>query len=706
MCLARGKAMSAKGRAKTAQLKPRELWRLCEEAFERSGLPLATFEVSATLSVAQIYSKRHSVGGSDPCALYDELIGLHPVLKEVDVDSDWFVEVFEEEEVDFLRSHLLGPADLSIFLGLLHQWCLAVEEQPTATTPRKKKGAYYTPKRIVSAMLDSVWPEIIDTDSTPQHGHLTLCDPACGSGQFLVMFLEEYSKKSGTHPALIAGNLYGVDLDAVAVWLCRISLYLSVKTSGEEISSEDLENQIRVGNSLLGAVWEAPSKQFSSRLIKELGCTVKRPGRLELGGGYAGESRVPQELQADGWFATCLMLADADEQKHWVTAAKLEAWGKEGVPDETRERWTSVAKRHNVFHWMTSFPEIAARGGFDLIIGNPPYVNSIELEMKTGRLDAIYQDEDRSLRGSADLAYQFLRRGLSLVREGGGVYFLLPRPVYAALSLREFWQTSRPEVWLKRAILFDNHRIFEGASIFVSAAYWKRYVGSQGGVLSVTRYDKNDGLLWHRTINNTCRDWWRAISGCIDGGIFWVESDCPRIEEQFEVAASMTTGEFYDCRAYLHDSSESSNGIPMITSGAIDPGDLKWGRLKSRILGEDYLTPRLRRAAFDENSPLRRRRERAKRPKILVAGLAARIEAVLIKEPAQGAVSTFTITHPSDDVVELEKLSELLNSHWVSSLLHQTLGANALGGGNITVSKEFIMNLPLKAPLWSDLSAS
>ena len=71
-----------------------------------------------------------------------------------------------------------------------------------------------------------------------------------------------------------------------------------------------------------------------------------------------------------------------------------------------------------------------------------------------------------------------------------------------------------------------------------------------------------------------------------------------------------------------------------------------------------------------------------------------------MRHPAQGAVSTLMVLHPHDDIAALEALEEFLNAPWVSRYLKQSLGANALGGGNITVSKQFIMGLPLDEPNW------
>ena len=118
-------------------------------------------------------------------------------------------------------------------------------------------------------------------------------------------------------------------------------------------------------------------------------------------------------LFSDAWYATCLGLSNPEFEPHLLTLDRLNIWSDTGVPNETVAFWEETVKANQVFHWFDAFPEIAKAGGFDLILGNPPYVNSIELELKDERFDAILSDEDRSLRGSADLAYRFLKRSVA-----------------------------------------------------------------------------------------------------------------------------------------------------------------------------------------------------------------------------------------------------------------------------------------------------
>ncbi len=99
------------------------------------------------------------------------------------------------------------------------------------------------------------------------------------------------------------------------------------------------------------------------------------------------------------------------------------------------------------------------------------------------------------------------------------------------------------------------------------------------------------------------------------------------------------------------------------------------------------------------------RLEKIRRPKILVAGLSNRVEAIIDRDGnLVGAVSTFTILHPQDNLDVLTHLCHYLNEPFASHRLQAELGANAMSGGRITLSKLFLAKLPydiksLRTPL-------
>ena len=137
---------------------------------------------------------------------------------------------------------------------------------------RKTTGSYYTPKSLVQALLDSALDPVLDeagAKDNPEQAILALkvCDPACGSGHFLIAAAhrmakrlafvrtgdEEPSPEAIQHALrdVISHCIYGVDINPMAVELCKVSLWMEALEPGRPLSF--LEHRIQCGNSLLGA---------------------------------------------------------------------------------------------------------------------------------------------------------------------------------------------------------------------------------------------------------------------------------------------------------------------------------------------------------------------------------------------------------------------------------------------------------------------
>ncbi len=139
---------------------------------------------------------------------------------------------------------------------------------------RKESGSYYTPTSLVECLLDSALDPLLDQATA--HGtaeekvaallDLTVCDPACGSGHFLVaaarrmakrIAAEETGESEPPEPEIrkalrrVVGRcIYGVDVNPMAAELAKVSLWLEALEPGKPLSY--LDQNIRVGNSLLG----------------------------------------------------------------------------------------------------------------------------------------------------------------------------------------------------------------------------------------------------------------------------------------------------------------------------------------------------------------------------------------------------------------------------------------------------------------------
>jgi hypothetical protein len=145
------------------------------------------------------------------------------------------------------------------------------ELKVAAGSERKKTGSYYTPTSLISCLLDSALDPVLDEAAKhpePEAAILKLkvVDPACGSGHFLIAAAHRIAKRlaavrtgeeepppEAQRKALrdvIGHCIYGVDLNAMAVELCKVSLWMEALEPGKPLSF--LEHRIQCGNSLLG----------------------------------------------------------------------------------------------------------------------------------------------------------------------------------------------------------------------------------------------------------------------------------------------------------------------------------------------------------------------------------------------------------------------------------------------------------------------
>ena len=150
-----------------------------------------------------------------------------------------------------------------------------------AGNTRKRTGTFYTPDSLVQCLLDSALDPVVEAAVRGKTGadaerailDLKVCDPAVGSGHFLVGAAHRLARHLARVRAHAAGEsepspllyqhalrdvigrcLYGVDMNPMAAELCRVSLWLEALEPGKPLSF--LDHHIRVGNSLLGTTPE------------------------------------------------------------------------------------------------------------------------------------------------------------------------------------------------------------------------------------------------------------------------------------------------------------------------------------------------------------------------------------------------------------------------------------------------------------------
>lgn len=374
--------------------------------------------------------------------------------------------------------------DLSVrHLGTIFEQLLAFEPEEKADGDlgliaaggRKQTGAYFTPEHIVDEIVERTLEPIYEERSKAVadaglSGRKTLealldvhvLDPAMGSGHFLVGVAAYLARRIANDPSydgdlslgelqgLVAERcLYGVDVNPMAVEVARLALWLT--TVRDDRPLRFLGN-LRAGNALVGA---------ELRALLDGGADL-----------FADELAERAQRMFDGVAAIAAIDARSGEQAR-------EKQRIAGNLDDLREpllRESDAAVSPPVgssagrpFHWELEFPQrfleedggIRRGGGFDAVVGNPPYVRIQAL----GRDVAEYcRQRYATAFGSFDAYVPFIERGMTLLRPGGRLGFIVPSTFLKldyGTRLRARLARDRS---VEQIVDFGHAQVFEGAT--------------------------------------------------------------------------------------------------------------------------------------------------------------------------------------------------------------------------------------------------
>ena len=347
---------------------------------------------------------------------------------------------------------------------------------------RRKSGSHYTPRAltepIVRTTLKPILEQLGDNPIPADLLKLKLCDPAMGSGAFLVEACRQVadqvvaawsSHQSRPHippdedeilhaRRLVAQRcLYGVDKNPMAVDLAKLSLWLA--TLAKDHPFTFLDHALRCGDSLVGLTRQQiigfdlkPKKQlslFETEFRKKVErATAERRSILEAGDDMLPGMKEHKLKIADEALSIIRLAGDAvvasffdgltiqdRQQKRDFLAEMLEDW----VRNASFESRTTVSDAVNAirkagqglepFHWEIEFPEVFTSdskgiqlGGFDCIVGNPPFLGGKRISTAFGQsyLDFLLLEFDDS-HGNTDLVAFFFRSSFNRIRKGGAL---------------------------------------------------------------------------------------------------------------------------------------------------------------------------------------------------------------------------------------------------------------------------------------------
>lgn len=368
----------------------------------------------------------------------------------------------------------------------------------------KDKGAFYTPKEIVRYMCQESLTAYLQTgiDDAEVKEHIAnfvktndveelggasselamsldqklidvkICDPAIGSGAFpmgllrelyacrksIEIFEEDNAADIKRH--IIQNNIYGVDIEKGAVDIARLRFWLALIIDEKEpMPLPNLDFKIMQGNSLLES-YKGVDLDVTSKKLKTGKDTKKTRGVLSLGFEETDVQKTIQDLVKSYFSITDHTLRAQRRQqidKYVKDYIKVCAEGNHEVQDAVEEL---EIPNDQFFLWHTYFADVFEKGGFDIVIGNPPYIKEYE------NRDAFngFREMSPYYMGKMDLWYGFACSSIDILKPYGVLCFIATNN----------WVTNAGALLLRNKIIedtqilqmidFGNYMVFEDSA--------------------------------------------------------------------------------------------------------------------------------------------------------------------------------------------------------------------------------------------------
>lgn len=520
---------------------------------------------------------------------------------------------------------------------------------------RKKDGVFYTPKYITKYIVENTVGKL------------------CQEKKEELDFKEEayFEIKKGTHHST-KKQLLEV-LDTYREWLLQITICDPACGSGAFLN-QALDFLIK-----------------EHRYIDELKAKV-------LGGGLI-LSDIETTILENNIFGV-----DLNEES--VEIAKLSLWLRTAQPRRKLNNLSNNIKCGNsliddkkvagdkAFNWQEQFPQIFSSGGFDVVIGNPPYVNANELKKGLSKDQySFLKTNYQTAKGTVDLYIYFFEKGLDLINQNGILSYITPNRFLSASygkALREIL-VNRYEIL--GLIDYSDKRVFQDASTYPVISFIKNterenYKVITGGFDEVSKQiieDKFDSkklnVLEDYILGFLLNDKLKITEKIIN--------QSENLENVGKINATSTASEADDYSKLINNDGQ---GYKLINTGTIDPYCTTWGISELTDKGRKFLKPFLPKESdrISEN-----RHNLYSSHKIIIAKIGLRCEAFYDFKGEYASINTNCIHSFSEDYLP-EYIQCWINSNLYNYMFECFFDGLRMAGGYLLFSAPNLRNTYIK----------
>ena len=265
--------------------------------------------------------------------------------------------------------------------------------------------------------------------------------------------------------SIILNNLYAVDIMEEAVEICKLRLFLKLAAQVEPDNSKDnlgieplpdIDFNIRAGNTLVGyATYDEVLKSAEGDWVREEAIETIKIKAADLQQTFDKFRQL--QTEGDGSVPAADKLELQKRLKALEDELNSHLAHEYGVKVSDKAAFTKWLKSHQPFHWFIEFYGILNSGGFDVVVGNPPYV-------EYSKVEGIYQVRGYKTRDCGNLYPFVLERSGPLIQSKGRLGFIVPIALVSVgetYSARELLCTKFPTSWFSNFAIRPA-KLFEG----------------------------------------------------------------------------------------------------------------------------------------------------------------------------------------------------------------------------------------------------
>ena len=483
---------------------------------------------------------------------------------------------------------------------------------------------------------------------------------------------------------LIQNSIFGIDIQPVACQIAKLRFFISLAIEQEPEQNVEnfgikplpnLETRFIAANTLIGLKRQ---QTFMNDEVRDL----ERQLRDNRERYFHATTRQQKR--------TC---KDRDKTLRSELAAELKRAGMPADDAEKIAKW-DIYDQNAIANWFDLEWMFGLIEGFDVVIGNPPYIDSEMMTKTQPELREIYKTIYQSAAGNWDLFIIFIERGIQLQKEDGIISYIVPNTLIGAA-----YSKALRKILLNYSILeirdYSKVNVFTESDVY-PLVFVLRKAEEKKDVSMVVMDDFDNWSICNRVPSELFyRDifWDRFFVSANQLGVIVKCLSLPPIAHFFQIGAAATVSEAYALKEYIREySALSKNSFKkLINTGTIDRYKSLWSKKSTRYIKSSYNAPIVLNSDLREFS--QRRFMQSDSKKVIIGGMTKILECVYDQGEYLAGKSTVIILESGK--MNLKYALAVLNSTLASFWYKIYFRSLAMAGGYFRIGANEIKTIPI-----------